>query len=242
MNFKSKRPYHGINFLLLAMQPYSCPYWATFRQINDADGTVKKGEHGTQISFWKMISCENIETEKEETVPFLRYYTVFNLEQTTLPIPPSDHEFEPVAMAEKIVAEMPSCPQITHNLSGKASYNPKTDIVTMPPKDTFESSSFYYKTLFHELVHSTGHFSRLGRFRADEKFSFGDDVYSEEELVAELGACFLRAESGISETFENSVAYIQGWLERLKNNRKLLVQAASRGSRAVEFIVNRLQE
>lgn len=179
---------------------------------------------------------------KEETFPFLRYYTVFNLEQTTIPIPEPENDFEPVAMAEKIVAEMPKPQHITFTLAGEATYNVRSDLVTMPPRDTFDGPDYFYSTLFHELTHSTGHVSRLCRFEAGVEMRFGNDLYSEEELVAEIGSCFLRSESGIEGAFDNSASYINSWLSRLKDNRQILVRAASRAEKAVNFILNRQPE
>lgn len=125
------------------------------------------------------------------------------------------------------------------NKGQEAYYNPKTDIINMPKLKTFFDSEAYYTTLFHELVHSTGHESRLKRDAVMNPDKYGSVSYSEEELVAQIGACFLASHSGCSlKHFENDVAYIQGWLSRLKDDKRLLLFASSKAQRATDFILN----
>ena len=108
----------------------------------------------------------------------------------------------------------------------------------MPPRVQFENEEEYYSTLFHEIVHSTGHKSRLNR-PGMENIEFGSETYSKEELIAEMGAAFLCAYSGIEQaTIHNSTAYIQNWLEHLKNDKKLVIQAAQKAQKAVDYIYN----
>lgn len=119
-----------------------------------------------------------------------------------------------------------------------------TDFVNMPKPETFTTSEGYYQTLFHELTHSTGHKSRLDRADMTAGEGKSSSSYAREELTAEMGASFLSAAAGIAteQTEENAVAYIQNWLERLKNDKKLVVQAASKAQRAAEMILGHAEE
>src|SRR5947207_1807841 len=164
-NLVSKKPYRGINVFLLALQGYGSQYWLTFNQAKQLGGNVRKGEHGTKIVFWKFdkFETETADGETEERrSAFLRYYTVFNLEQTEglkalLALPPAF----PIESAESIVQGMPNPPAFEQD--ARAAYIPSCDTVTMPSRTAFDSQAEYYSTLFHELTHSTGHAKRLAR-------------------------------------------------------------------------------
>jgi len=191
---------------------------------------------------------ENKETGETEEIPFLRYYTVFNLDQCAgipedkIPVlEEKTREFNPIEEAEKIVAGYTRRPKIEH-VESRAYYRPASDLVNMPKKELFKSDAEYYSTLFHELTHSTGHETRLNRSGITDLQGFGSHSYSKEELCAEFGAAYLCGESGIVDrTIENSSAYIQGWLKRLRSDKKFLVQAAAQGQKAVDFILNKPQ-
>jgi antirestriction protein ArdC len=168
---------------------------------------------------------------------------VWNVQQTegiTYPELVTDTNFfAPIEAAEKIVAVMPNKPPIEH-IGNRAFYNPRSDSVTLPKLTSFESAEEYYSTCFHELTHSTMHECRLDRKVKDEVHRFGDEGYSKEELVAEMGASFLCGHAGIENTtIENSAAYIQGWLKALKNDKTLLVLAAAQAQRSTDYILNR---
>jgi antirestriction protein ArdC len=239
-NLVSQKPYRGINTVVLAMHGRTSPYWATFRQIKKAGGSVRKGERGTHIVFTNWFKVEDEETGEERQLPFLKSYTVFNLDQTT-GIEVQDEEppmpITPIERCEEIARAMPPGPTIRHNGGSSAFYRPPTDSVHLPLRDNFGSAEGYYSTLFHELVHSTGHQSRLARKGVTEITGFGTDAYSNEELVAELGAAFLCGRTGIApHTLENSAAYIDNWLSKLKSDKKLVVIAAAQAQKAVDFI------
>ncbi|TKJ41199.1 hypothetical protein CEE37_05915 [candidate division LCP-89 bacterium B3_LCP] len=248
-NLASKKEYRGINPFMLASMRYTSPYWLTFKQAKDLGGGIKAGEKGTPVVFWKWIEREDESTGEVNKIPFLRYYTVFNLTQTVgIPedkIPALDEEtreFNPIEEAEKIVANMQRRPEI-QNIESRAYYRPSQDLVNMPKKELFKSDEEYYSTLFHELTHSTGHENRLNRKGIGELQGFGSHSYSKEELCAEFGSAFLCGESGIVErVIENSAGYIQGWLKRLRSDKKFLVQAASQGQKAADFILNKNRE
>ena len=112
------------------------------------------------------------------------------------------------------------------------------DYVNMPKQKSFETDAAYYSTLFHELIHATGHNKRLNRKDLIQMAEFGSEPYSHEELVAEIGACYLQSLTGIEERFEQSTAYIQGWLNALKNDRKFIFSASNAAQKAVDYILN----
>ena|SRR2546422_847321 len=238
-NLISKKPYRGINVFLLAIQGYGSQYWLTFNQAKQLGGNVRKGEHGTKIVFWKFDTFESEtadgETEERKSA-FLRYYTVFNLEQTEglkalLALPPAF----PIESAEEIVSGMPNAPAFEQD--AQAAYIPSRDTVTMPSRAAFDSQAEYYSTLFHELTHSTGHAKRLAREGFDSPQKFGSESYSREELIAEMGSAMLCGIAGIEQaTINNSAAYLQSWITRLKADSRLVVSAASAAQKAADYI------
>jgi antirestriction protein ArdC len=152
--------------------------------------------------------------------------------------PPVTEEVATVKPTE-IVAGMPQPPIINHGMS-KAFYSPREDSVGMPLPERFESEEGYFATLFHELVHSTGHERRLKRATLADSAGFGSDPYCKEELIAEMGAAFLCGHAEIIErTIDNSAAYLNAWLERLRNDKMLIVQAAAQAQKATDFILGR---
>jgi len=240
VNFISGKPYRGINPFILISSGFSCPYWVSFKQAKGKGGRVKKGEKGFPVVFWKWIEVQDPESESgKKRVPFLKYYTVFNLEQTEgIDIPESQtRDFNPITKAEKVIHEMPNAPVIEH-IEHRAYYRPSEDVVNMPKANLFQSDEEYYSTLFHELTHSTGHKSRLNRDEISNISLFGSHDYSKEELVAEMGSAFLCGHCGIEPAvIENQAAYIQNWLKKLQSNKKWLVYAAAKAQKAADFIL-----
>lgn len=247
-NFVSKTHYHGINFLQLVAAGYSSKYWMTFNQCKSKGGSIKSGEHGLPVTFWKLWNPKTRQEEDitDETaknpngIPVLRYYTVFNILQTTIEPPETDKkQHEPIPEAEAIIAGYSTKPEIKHE-EPRAYYSKTNDYINMPKPETFTKPEAYYSTLFHEMTHSTGHASRLSRFSDTETVAFGSESYSNEELIAEMGAAFLSAECGISPAvLDNQAAYIQGWITRLKNDPKLLIQAAGKATKAAAYITGK---
>jgi len=238
------RAYNGVNLLLLASASYRCPIWATFKQISDRGGYVKAGEKSTPVVFWKRtektVEVENDDGEVEvttETKWMLRYYNVFNLEQTTLKVedywnPETQQE---IRTAEGIIKEMPNPPRIEHG-GNRAFYRASEDLVRVPEKRQFVNMNEYYSTMFHELVHSTGHVSRLNRKAVGNSF-FGSEEYSKEELVAEIGSVFLCAQAGVKKVIKNQAAYIRSWLQALRNDKRMIVVASSQAQKAADYIL-----
>lgn len=252
-NLVSGHEYRGVNVFLLHAMMYQSPFWLTFRQAKELGGYIKKGEHASPVVFWKRLQVDApSEPDGKKIVPFLRYYSVFNLAQgENIPadrIPAlhgNQREHCPIQAAESIVAAMPKKPEIKHG-GGRAFYSPGLDYVTMPLPETFRSGQDYYSVLFHELTHATGHASRLNRKgvgTADGEWSaLGSAPYAREELVAEMGAAFLSGQAGIVErTLDNSAAYIQSWLARLKDDNRLIVQAAAQAQKAADFILGKVE-
>lgn len=239
----SKRPYRGINVLLLSLSKYSSPFWLTYNQAQKLGGTVNKGEHGTQIVFWKFYrkEVEDDDGEKElRKFAVAKMYTVFNVEQCTLPenkIPKLAEAKENSAIdsAEAIVKGWDKCP--IHHGGSRAFYSPNSDEITVPAMNTFDSSEAYYSTVFHEMAHATGHPDRLDRF--DLKAIPSKEKYSKEELVAEITASFLRGVCGIdgAKEFDNSVSYLKSWASFIRENKEELVKAAGAAQKAADYIL-----
>jgi antirestriction protein ArdC len=237
--------------LMLASQVYGSPYWLTFNQAKEAKGTIRKGEHGSIVVFAKRASKE-VETDsgeiEERSYSVLRYYTVFNVEQTdgcklNLPEPPKLNEHEKIERCEAVYGNMPNRPALrsdSPNRRFQAFYSPSADYVNVPDLSCFDKPEEYYSTVFHELTHCTGHVSRLNRETLTQMVRFGDTNYSKEELVAEMGSAFLAGLTGIDlVTIPNSAAYLQSWMGRLKGDPKLVISAAAQAQKAVDFILNR---
>lgn len=247
MNLLSKNPYRGINLLLLNALGYEQPYYLTWKQVNELGATVKKGERSRFVVFWqkKEKSDEAIEQSgntSKKTV--LRYYSVFNIEQCLdipahlIPELPPLQEVEPIERCVEVVSRMHYPPKIIFK-GNEAYYAPHEDVITIPKQKSFTTAESFYHTLFHELVHSTGHPSRLDRKEITTPESFASESYSIEELTAEIGASFLNAHTGITQaTIHNSAAYIASWLKVLRGDKRFVVFASSRAQRAVDFILN----
>jgi antirestriction protein ArdC len=249
-NFYTGKPYRGINVLLLWSSDYSSPFWLTFRQAQELKGHVRKGEVGTPIVFYKQLPEDRKkqaakDEDEDERAPFLLcHYTVFNVEQCdglSLPEieqPTTAPEVDEDELCEGIVTGWANRPalHLTSPTEYRAYYRPGTDSVHMPARSRFVDAPHYYSTLFHELVHSTGHSSRLNRTFGDH---FGDDLYSNEELVAEMGAAFLCAIAGIANehTDRNTTAYLQNWISKLEADNRLIIHAAANAQRAADCIL-----
>lgn len=242
VNLKSGKQYRGINIFLLGTQGYGSKYWVSAKQALDMGGSILPGQRSSLVTFWNIgtVKKTNRDGELENKRTFLLlYHNVFNVEQTTLAakLGLGGSERTPdIEACEKIVASMPQRPQIIQD--HRAWYRPSTDTVGMPAKTAFDSSEGYFATLFHELTHSTGHSSRIGREGIETLNTFGSESYSKEELVAELGAAMLGAVAGIApRTTDNSAAYLQSWIKVLKGDSRLIVQAASQAQKAADFIL-----
>jgi len=242
-NLKTKKEYRGINPWILASHGYASPWWVSFNQCKSMGGAVKSGEKGTIIVFWKPVDYKTKDNDGNDTtkkVFILRYYRVWNSEQCEgLKVPTEKEEekkdFTPIQECERVVSEYNNMVPVNHG-GGRAFYSPDRDTIGMPEKETFDGSEEYYSTLFHEIVHSTGHESRLDR---DLKNWFASPEYSKEELVAEIGAAYLCGFAGITNTIKNSASYIGGWLKKLRDDKKFIISAAAQAQKACDFILNK---
>lgn len=236
------RPYRGVNVFLLHATALEMGYqdhvWMTYKQAAAKGGQVRKGEEATVVIFWSIIEKETDEGEIEQRF-ILRYYNVFNVAQVDgieVEKPETVGEVAPLPTAEDLVALYKDAPRIVHG-GTRAVYRPSQDKVEVPKRENFVSSEAYYSTLFHELIHSTGHETRLSRPSVQAP-TFGSEAYSKEELLAEMGSAFLCAMSGISPAvIDNQTAYISSWLSVLKDDKKMVIHAAGGAQRAVDYIV-----
>lgn len=247
-NLNSKKAYRGVNVFLLGAMRYTTPWWLTYKQATAMGGQVRKGEHGAPVVFWKVYDNKPGEqyTADGKRKPkrfVLRYYTVFNVSQCDGIEAPVENEvrpFTPLEAAERIVTKyIGKGPRVEHG-GDRAAYMPGADVIHMPPREAFHSPEAYYSTRFHEMVHSTGHPDRLNRDGIAKFDGFATHNYSFEELVAECGAAFLCGEAGILDTtFDNSAAYINHWVAKLKSEPKWIVQAGGKASAAADYILGR---
>ena len=254
-NATSKRPYTGINALILGISGYSDPRWTTYKAARKLGGFVRKGEKGTPVTFWRNYDrkcdpahpgtvCNGCDTRHPGIRRFwtVRYYTVFNVEQIDgidwPVIEDLGEEFDPIKAAEAVVNDWAGKPSITHDGGDQAYYRPGTDSIHLPPRSAFSGAEGFYSTMFHELGHSTGHESRLNRHGLETGIApFGSETYSKEELAAEFTSAFIASKVGITNTVENSTAYITGWAKALRKDPKLVMQAASQGQKAADLIL-----
>lgn len=242
-NAVSGNQYNGFNVFRLGFEEYVNPNWATFKQVGDLGGRVAKGEKSVMVIFWKMQTKVDKETNKEKTFPMLRYFRVFNIEQTDLT---DDERFvidqndnKPLEVCEKIMSEYHNKPEIKHTDSSRAYFDFTHDLINIPEMKLFDTSEDYYSVLFHEATHSTGHHARLERREKGDFISKRDPAYWFEEIIAELGAAYLGGQAGIGfHTLDNSASYIEGYLKALKNDNSLFIKAASAAQKAAEYIKN----
>lgn len=239
-------PYSGVNILLLwseaAARGFTASTWMTFRQALALGGHVRKGERGAMVVYASQIIREEADEAGEpveQRIPFLKAYTVFNLDQidglperyALQPQPTINPEVR-IGAAE---AFFRACGADIRHGGGSAFYAPGPDFVQMPAFESFQDAQSYYATLGHEMIHWTRHSSRLDRDLGRQRHS--DEGYAREELVAELGAAFLCADLGLApEPREDHAAYIASWLQVLRDDRRFVVSAAAHAQRAVAWL------
>lgn len=236
-------PYTGVNILLLwseaCRRGFASSTWMTFRQALALGAHVRKGEKGSTVVYAnRIVRTETDEAgdEVEQRIPFLKAYTVFNVEQiddlpdACRPTPPEP--INPDKRLERIERFFAGLEVDIRHGGSAAYYVPASDRVQMPPIETFRDAGAYYATLGHECVHWTGHETRLAR-----DFSRSAQAYAREELVAELGAAFLSADLELElEPREDHAAYLGHWLEVLKADKRFLFSAAAHAQRAVAWL------
>jgi antirestriction protein ArdC len=240
-------PYRGINLLMLwsaAMEKgYAAPIWMTFKQALDLKAHVRKGEQGSLVVYADKITRTETDAdtgeESERAIPFMKGYTVFNVEQIdglpehfyARPTPRAE-TVQRIEHAESFFAATGAT--IRHG-GTMAFYSVTHDHVQMPPIEAFRDTESYYGTLAHETTHWTRHPSRLNRDFGRKRY--GDEGYAMEELVAELGSAFLSADLDLTpKVRDDHAAYIGSWIKALKNDKRAIFSAASHAQRAAEFL------
>ncbi|TQE99091.1 MAG: DUF1738 domain-containing protein [Spiribacter salinus] len=245
-------PYSGINVLNLwgeaVTSGYSAPIWMTFRQAKELGAHVRKGETGTLVVYANTITRTGQDAETgedvEETIPFMKGYTVFNVEQIE-DLPGRYYELagpvlDPMERIGHAEAFFAAARADIRRGGNQAYYAVGGDYVQMPPFEAFRDPESYYATLAHEMTHWTRHPSRLDRDFGRKRF--GDEGYAQEELVAELGSAFLAADLGLElEPREDHSAYIASWLQALRDDKRAIFRAAAHAQRAADFL-HSLQE
>lgn len=243
-NRVSNKPYSLLNQMILKHDGE----YATFKQWSDLGGKIRKGEKSEVVTFWKIqpIEEENEDGEKViRQIPILKYFNVFHISQVDGVEPKKKleiNEHEPIEQAEKIKTGYMNREhlKIFEKVTNDAFYLPIQDYIQVPCKEQYQDIEEFYSTLFHEMIHSTGHKSRLNRPDMQGIVRHGSEQYSKEELTAELGSAMIINILGIEteKSFKNSSGYIQDWLQVLKNDNKFIVSASSRAEKAVKYILN----
>jgi antirestriction protein ArdC len=247
-------PYHGMNIVILwieaEMKGYKSNVWMTYNQAKKLGGNVKRGEKGTTVVYTSKFvktSVNDAGEEKKSSIPFLKSYTVFNVDQIeklpakyapkplddqplgTMPIDELEAFFDTIKSDHKIVVK---------TAGDSAHYSPTTDSITMPAIEKFYDAESYYSTLGHEMIHWTG--IRLAREFGKK---FGDMGYAREELVAEMGAAFICGILVIkNESVDDHASYLEHWIKILKEDKKAIFHAASQASKAVSFLTGEESE
>jgi antirestriction protein ArdC len=237
-------PYRGVNVLLLWSEAldksYSASTWLTYKQAASVGAQVRKGEHGSFVVYADKITKAETDDQGQESerhIPFMKSYTVFNVEQIDgLPAHyyAQSQPLQPVERIEHAETFFAATGIAVRHGGNRAFYSPSRDIVQMPPRESFVNAEAYCATLSHELTHSTAHPSRLARELGKR---FGDQAYAAEELIAEMGSAFLCADLGITpEVREDHAAYLAHWLQVLKADKRAIFTAASQAQRAADFL------
>lgn len=259
INNATGKAYKGINILLLSAScvdnGYESNEWLTYKQCTDKGGQVKKGSKSEMVIYWQVsfVDKDGNWYKNEDAVKAAgltmadvkkrfaaKWFNVFNIAQCEnieprrCAAPVVENDNTPIERAEAIYNNYPAAKRPTLQHGGESAfYRPSTHTVQMPKMSLFNSADSYYATLFHELVHSTGHDSILNR---DIMNGFGTDKYAKEELVAEIGSMFLVGLTGLEVNNDNQQAYVNGWIQKLTNEPKLAISAAQRAMKAVDFI------
>lgn len=245
-NASTTKSYSGVNILILwggvIARGFTCQNWVTFRQAKQMGGAVRKGERGTTVCYADRfipkseLERATLQNDEPEAVPFLKRYTVFNVDQCD-GLPESAYQGAVSLPEREVIPHAESLIEATgadFRVGGsKAFYVPSADFIQVPPQPAFHEQINYYRTCFHELGHWTGHTSRLNR---EFKGRFGSNAYAREELVAEMASAFVCATLGIFPTVRHA-DYIGSWLELLKEDNRAIFRGASQASKAADFVL-----
>lgn len=249
INYVTRKSYSLLNQLLLDKEGE----WLSFKQIQDLNGHIKKGEKSSYVVFWNWLYFDKdgnkVEKDSEnvcDKVPYLRYYNVWHIDQCegikSKCVLPDNVELHPVDEAEKVIGAYVTRENLKFSNTSETSdayYSPSNDEVVIPMISQYKEVAEYYSTAFHELVHSTGHEKRLNRKGFSDRAAFGSNDYGCEELVAECGSAMICNQVGIdcAKAFRNQVAYLQSWIKAIKGDSKLICVAAAQAEKAVRYII-----
>ena len=244
--------------------------WLTYNQASSKKGNVRKGQKSTAVTFWsisyydvtekgsktfyKTISqaiASGVSQDNIRKAFSLQVFRVFNIEQCENIEPKRTPETAPIKPIENGNCEIANsiCKTyltkeriaLSHNASSRAYYSPSQDIINMPNKESFQDCDSYYKTLFHEMSHSTGHATRLKRVGVTNVGAVADQ-YAKEELVAEITAMYMSGLTGLEpkDSQDNSQAYLNGWISKISNckgnEEKFVTSAMTQASKSADFI------
>lgn len=252
--------YRGGNFLQLMMRGHDDPRWMTYKQAEAAGYQVRKGQRGARLQFWvfeeertvtdaqgKPVLDENGKPTKETVAldtPYPVSFVVFNAQQIEgiPPLPAPENpitEFQANERAERI-AQALNVP-VRHDSMNRCYYSPAEDEVHLVPRQRFHSEADYYDTLLHELAHSTGHESRLGRFKDGDQ-SFGSEGYAREELRAEIASWMMGVEIGLPRgdfraLSQNNAAYVKDWIQVLHDTPLEIVRACRDADKITQYVL-----
>ena len=248
-NGASGHEYRGINILLTGMSGFASSRWYTFNQAKQLGASVRRGEKGTKITFWRFIKAKSASGDAKpdsnddatgRTIPILKCFNVYNCEQIEWPdgskhavsdlADEGDHDADDnYEEAAALVAA--SGADIRHG-GTRAYYSPSDDYIRVPVPSRFADTASYHATVMHELGHWTGHESRLAR---DLSGRFGSESYAAEELVAELAAAFLCADLGVAGKLQHA-EYIGSWIQFLKTDKRTIFTAARMAQEAADYL------
>lgn len=246
INYVSRKHYRGINIMLL-QKPGE---YLTFNQVKELGGSIKKGSKASMVVFWKMYEKDG-ETDNHDSsndgkdakkIPVLRYYNVFHIDDCEgIPskIIENKKDISTIPDKDKFVNDYMIKTGITYKqeTSNQAYYRVEDDSINLPLTNQFDSTEEYYSVLFHEMAHSTGSKQRLNRLELAQ-YHNSKQVRSKEELTAEIASAALMSDTGLDtdKTLKNSAAYVQSWVKVLKDDCNMILQAASRAQKAVDYI------
>ncbi len=244
-NLLTGRLYRGVNVWLLNALNYEENVFLTYNQVKSIGGRIRAGEKAHTVILWQWIQAPKPKNAQSEArkIPLVKYCQLFNISQCA-DIPdwylpgPQLSKLDPLGVCDAIVTTMPNAPEVRY-MGDEAYYHSFFDIVNMPSMARFVDTETYYTSLFHQLVHSTGHKTRLNRRELDGMLPDKIGECSLEELTAEIGACYLCSYAGIDGwEFRNRITYIENWITKLNKDKRLFVYASTQAQHAVDYILN----
>lgn len=240
----TKHQYQGLNAMMLGMAGWKDNLFLTFDQVNSLGGKVKRGEKGCMLIRWDKPKPDAGEagvpvTNGSSQKSTLKHYVVFNVQQCELPDSKLNAEDRPQLLTspDAIAQGMPKCPKIRHK-EQRVFYDLMSDSINMPKLKGLKDSAQYFWMLYRQLVHATGHDSRLARLGTAEMSEVvGSELFSKEDLVGAIGSCVLLSMAGLMPEIKHAPADVAGWLEQLNKDKWLIIRAGGDAQRAVEFIL-----